>query len=94
MPSQFNNTLAKLGGDYMIPVGGKLRPAGTDFTLNHMVKLNFIPATRDSIPPGICLDLCTFSLNCSLYACQFTKTIDSQNNEILQRHLLTLFLID
>ena len=49
------------------------RPAGTDFTLRLHVEIKFRPARRDSFPLGLSLDLHAFSLNFSLWACQFTK---------------------
>ena len=40
----------------------------------YMGKLNFIQASRDNVPPGICLDLYTFYFSFSLRVCQFTET--------------------
>ena len=59
---------AFLGGDYMIPVCRdevSHRPAGTNLTLRLHVEIKFVPARRDSFPPGICLDLYAISLDFS-----------------------------
>ena len=50
-------------GDYMISLFRdeiSTCPAGTDFTLHYLRKSDFIPARRDSFPPGICVALFTF----------------------------------
>ena len=41
------------------------RPAGPDLTLRLHVEIKFVPARRDSFPPGICLDLYAISLGFS-----------------------------